>query len=328
MSPVHVGYAAMSGGVPPRELVELCRLAEHAGFSGVMAADQLQPWLPVHDEAPHVWTLLAAIAEHTTGDLGPGAVAPIHTVHPFVIAQASATLAALHPGRHWLGIGAGEALSAHIAGRYWPEAPERLEMMWEAVDVIRKLFSGKEVRHRGEYVALEKSRLWTIDEKPPVLIATDGPVTARRAGREADGIITTASSVEKVAALMSRFDEGARDAGRSPSSLLKVLRVQLSWAPTQEEAERAAVEQWPMAAFGAVKSDLRSPYDVEQLTRRVRADDLHGRLLITSDPDVIRAQLQRYLDLGIDRLYLHNVGQHERDWIATAGREIVPRLTA
>ena len=147
----HIGYAAMLERFPPSEAVALAALAESHGFRGVMATDHFQPWVPAQGESSFVWSVLAAIGERTTGDLGPGVTTPTFRMHPAVVAQASATLGALYPGRHWLGIGSGEALNEHVVGQYWPEAPERINRMFEAVDVIRRLFAGsiagRDVRH-------------------------------------------------------------------------------------------------------------------------------------------------------------------------------------
>ena len=199
MSDLTIGYAAMLEQFHPSEAVAYAALAEQHGFSGVMAADHYQPWVPQQGNASFVWNVLTAVGERTTGDFGPGVTAPTFRWHPAMVAQASATLAAMYPGRHWLGIGSGEALNEHIVGQYWPETPERINRMFEALDIVNKLFSaslaGRDVKHRGEYFKLESTRLWTMPETAPeVLVATAGPVTAkRRAGRHADGLITVGS---------------------------------------------------------------------------------------------------------------------------------------
>lgn len=270
---VHVGYAAMSEQFHPRELISLGAHAETQGFTGVMAADHFQPWVPAQGQASYVWNVLTALGERTRGDIGPGVVCPSFKVHPALVAQASATLAAMYPGRHWLGLGAGEALNEHIVGSYWPEAPERLSRLWEAIDVIKKLFSGKEVKHRGDAFTLEKTRLWTLDERPPIYVATTGPVTARRAGREVDGIITPGAAVDKIETLLARFAEGARDAGKDPERMPKVLRLHLSWAETDAQAQANALTEWPNGAMRFPQSDIRSPYDFEHMAKLVRIED-------------------------------------------------------
>lgn len=329
MSKPHIGYAAMLEQFGPMEVTKYTVAAEAAGFTGVMAADHFQPWVPSQGQAPFVWNVLTAMGERTTGDLGPGVTCPSFRFHPAIVAQASATLAAMYPGRHWLGLGSGEALNEHITGEYWPEAPERLARMWEAVEIIQKLFTGKDVKHRGSYFRLETCRLWTLPQAPPpILIATAGPLTARRAGKQADGIITPGATAEKITGLLDRFDAGARESGRDPASLVKVLQLHLSWATTDEQALANAVTEWPNGGMKFAKQDIRSPFDFEQMAKLVRPEDFDGRMLITSDLDAHRADIQRYLDLGFDRVYLHNVGRNQEEWIEAFGREVLPKLTS
>ncbi|QTX05900.1 TIGR03557 family F420-dependent LLM class oxidoreductase [Agromyces archimandritae] len=328
---LQLGYAAMLAQFPPAEAVELSAYAERHGFDGVMAADHFQPWLPQQGQASFVWSVLPAIAAATRGDFGPGVTAPTFRWHPAMVAQASATLAAMHPGRHWLGLGSGEALNEHVVGEYWPEAPERIARMFEAVEVVKKLFqasrAGRDAKHAGPHFRLESSRLWTMPaEPPPIFVAAGGPVTAKRAGRTVDGLITVDAPPERLEVLLRRFHEGAREAGRDPSTLTRVLQVHLSWAATEEEAMRNALTEWPIGAMRFPRADIRSPFEVEQIARHVRPEDFAGRMLVSADPEVHRRELQRYADLGFDRIYLHNVGRNQREWIDVFAREVLPKL--
>ena len=328
-----IGYAAMLEQFHPSEILEYATLAERHGFTGVMAADHFQPWTPQQGQASFVWNVLSALGQTTVGDLGTGVTAPTFRWHPAMVAQASATLAAMYPGRHWLGLGSGEALNEHVVGQYWPEAPERINRMFEAVDIIKKLFAsglaGKDVKHDGQFYKLESTRLWTMpDTAPEILVATAGPVTAKRAGRTVDGLITEAAPLEKIGSLFARFDEGAREVGRDPSSTTKVLRLHLSWAPTDEEAMRNALVEWPNAGMRFAKSDIRSPFELEQIARLVRPEDFEGRMLVSADPDVHRAHIQRFADLGFDRIYLHNAGRNQAEWLEVFGRDVLPGLVA
>ena len=331
MTGLRIGYAAMLEQFHPTEAVALAAYAESKGFSGVMAADHFQPWVPAQGQSSFVWNVLAAVGERTTGDLGPGVTAPTFRWHPAMVAQASATLAAMYPGRHWLGIGSGEALNEHVVGQYWPEAPERINRMFEAVEIINKLFSaslaGKDTKHSGAYYKLESTRLWTMpDVAPQILIATAGPVTAKRAGKHADGLITVGAPLEKISMLFGKFDDGAREAGKDPAAAPKVLQLHLSWAPTDEEAMANALHEWPNGGMKFPKADIRSPFELEQMAKLVRPEDFEGRMVISADPDVHRAHIQKFADLGFERIYLHNVGRNQRDWIDVFARDVLPAL--
>ena len=331
MGDLQIGYAAMLERFHPNEILELAVIAETNGFRGVMAADHFQPWTPQQGQASFVWNVLSALGQRTAGDLGTGVTAPTFRWHPAMVAQASATLAAMYPERHWLGLGSGEAINEHIVGRYWPEPPERIHRMFDAVDLIKKLFvSGltqRDVKHEGPFYRLESTRLWTMPATAPeILVATAGPVTAKRAGRTVDGLITETGPLDKIAALLERFGEGAREVGRDPSTMTRVLRLHLSWAETDAEAMRNALTEWPNGGMRFSKSDIRSPYEVEQIARMVRPDDFAGRLVVSSDPDIHRASIQAFADLGFDRIYLHNVGRNQKEWLEVFGREVLPKL--
>src|SRR6266571_3123288 len=168
----------------------------------------------------------AAGAEHTRGDIGPGVTCPSFRSHPAIIAQAAATMGAMYPGRFWLGLGSGEALNQHLVAGYWAEAAGRINRMFESIEIIRKLFSGKDVKHSGEYYKMETMRLWTMPEQPPpIYIATAGPVTAEKTGRFCDGLITVGAPEEKIEGVFERFEKGAREAGKDPSTMPRILQL-------------------------------------------------------------------------------------------------------
>jgi len=326
-----IGYAAMLEQFHPTEVIALSEYAESKGFSGVMAADHFQPWVPAQGHSAFVWNVLSALGERTRGDLGPGVTAPTFRWHPAMVAQASATPAAMYPGRHWLGLGSGEALNEHVTATYWPEAPERINRMFEAIDIIKKLFAaslaGKDTKHSGQFYKHESTRLWTMPEvAPEILVATAGPVTAKRAGKHADGLITVGAPLEKISMLFGKFDDGVRESGRDPQTMPKVLQLHMSWAETDEEALANAMTECPNGGMKFPKADIRSPFDFEQMAKLVRPEDFEGRLVISSDPDVHRAYIQKFVDLGFDRIYLHNVGRNQREWIDTFSRDVLPKL--
>ena len=329
MAQAKIGYAAMLEQFGPAEVVDYCAQAEAAGFSGVMAADHFAPWIPRQGNASFVWEVLALVGARTKGDLGPGVTCPSFRMHPAIVAQAAATLGALCPDRVWLGLGSGEALNEHVVAPYWPETPERINRLFEAIEIITKLFSGKDVKHEGKFYKMETCRLWTLPEKaPPIYIATAGPVTAKRTGQFADGIITVGAPQEKIETVFGKFEEGAREAGKDPGKMPRILQLHLSWAETDEKAVQNAMTEWPNGGMPYPKQDVRSPQDFEQMARFVRAEDFKGRMIMTSDLETHRCEIQQFLDMGFDRIYLHNVGRNQVEWIEAFGREVLPGLTA
>lgn len=312
----------------PSDAVELAITAEEHGFAGVVVSDRFQPWLPGQGQASFAWTVLGAIGQRTRGALSVSAV-PGYRMHPASVAQAAATLAALYPGRHRLALSAGDAIDEHIAGGYWPESHERAARMFEAAELIRRLFHASakrsDTRHAGEHFRMESARLWTMPPAaPPVHVWAGGPVTARRAGRAGFGIIVHAASDERLRALRDAHDAGAAETGAAAGP--KIVHAQVSWAPSDDEALAQALRDWPMVGMRFPRGDIRSPFDVDQLARAVTADDVRARIPVTSDAGVIRGHLGHFFNLGFDTVHVHNVGRAQQEWLEAAGREILPGL--
>ena len=81
-----------------------------------------------------------------------------------------------------MSLGTGERLNEHVLGDRWPRADERLEMLEEATEVIRKLFGGDYETYRGKHYTVEQLKLYDAPaEPPPIVIAAQG--AERRAAR-------------------------------------------------------------------------------------------------------------------------------------------------
>lgn len=324
-----IGYAAALEQFHPTELLRFCALAEEQGFGGVMAADHFQPWVPQQGQNGFVWAWMGALGAATKSmTFGPGVTCPSFRYHPAVVAQAAATLEAMFPGRFWLGLGSGEALNEHVVGGVWPEPHVRLKMMQEAIEIIKKLFGGKLARHDdGVYFQMERVKLWTLPDRPvPIYVATAGPVTAKWTGQHCDGIITPGASHEKLRMLLSKFEEGAREAGRDPAKMPKLLQLHMSWAETYEEAMQNALVEWPNGGMAFPKQDIRSPEDFAEMARLVRPENYKNRMLISADLDEHRAAIQAFIDLGFDEIHVHNVGRNQERFIKAFGEQVLPKL--
>lgn len=322
-----IGYAAMFEQFHPTDLLRYCQLAEDAGFPAVMASDHFHPWVPDQGQSAFVWAWMGALGATTKQRFGTGVTPPGYRYHPAIIAQAAATLEAMYPGRFYLGLGAGEALNEHIVGQYWPEPVARLEVLAEAIEIINKLFSGKVIKHKGTYFTVESARLYTRpDTPPPIYVATSGPVNAERTGRTTDGIITVGAADEKIKLLLGRFEKGAREAGKDPATMPRILQLHVSWDETREAATDAAVKGWPNGGMNFPKADIRNPEDFEAMAKLVRPENYIGRVLISPDLDEHRDHIQHFIDLGFNEIYIHNTGRNQEAFIAAYGRGVIPQL--
>ena len=322
-----IGLSAALEQFHPTDLIAHSRLAEEHGFRGVMAADHFQPWVPQQGHNANAYAWMGALGATTGHSFGPGVTCPSFRYHPSVIAHAAATLGAMYPGRFWLGLGSGEALNENVVGGVWPEPLERFEMLQEAVEIIQKLFSGKDVRHRGTYFQMNKVRMWTLPERPvPIYVAATGPQTLRWAGKFCDGLITPGASPEKLKGVLENFAQGARAAGKNPDTLPKLLQLHVSWAESDEEALQTALTEWPNGGMNFPKQDVRSPDDFAAMAKLVRPENFTGRVLISSDLEQHRAYLQGFIDLGFNEIYVHNVGRNQEEWIKAYGKHVLPKL--
>lgn len=322
-----LGYAASMEQFSPRELLTYCQLAEEQGFAAVMASDHFNPWVPSQGQSGFVWSFMGALGATTQLRFGPGVTPPGYRYHPAVIAQAAATLEEMFPGRFYLGLGAGEALNEHVVAEYWPEAPVRLERLMESIEIISKLFTGKKIKHRGQHFTMEAAKLYTLPATPPpIYVATSGPIMAYRTGKFTDGLITVGAADEKLKMLIDRFETGAREAGKDPASMPKILQIKVSYAPTGEAATEAAVRDWPNGGMAFPKADIRDPEDFEAMAKLVRPENFKNRVLISSEADDHIAYIQHFIDLGFREIYVHNVGRAQRDFIAFYGSEVLPNL--
>src|SRR5699024_11099260 len=173
----------------------------------------------------------------------------------------------------------------------------------------------------------ESTRVWAVRaERAPVLVGTAGAVTARRAGRHAQGIITMGGSDRKIATLFERVRTGAREAGKDPDSMHRVIQLHTAWAPTETEAVETVLQQWPNGAMRFPKADLRSPFEVAQIARLLRAEDVHSAMVVSADPADHLREIQRYVDLGATAINLHNAGTLDSRWLEVFGTEVLPKV--
>ena len=322
-----IGYAVMCEQFGPSELIDYSKAAEESGFTALMVSDHFHPWVPSQGNSPFAWALMGALGVATRLPFGTGVTPPGFRYHPAVLAQAAATLEAMFPGRFYLGLGAGEALNEHVTGNYWPEPVTRLEMLAEGIEIIRKLFTGKVVKHRGTYFNLESARLYTMPTSPPpIYVATSGPINAERTGRSADGMITVGAADDKIKTLLDRFEKGARDAGKDPDKMPHILQLHVSWAESSQAAIDQAVKEWPNGGMNFPKADIRNPEDFEQMARLVRPDNFRGRVLMSADLDEHREHIQHFVDLGFTEIYIHNVGRNQPEFIKAYGTNVIPNI--
>jgi len=315
---MEIGYSLSSEEMAPDAIVRNARRAEETGFAGISVSDHFHPWTDRQGQSPFVWSVLGAIAVVTDHiNVGTGVTCPTVRTHPAVVAQAAATTAAMMPGRFFLGVGSGEALNEHVVGSRWPEIDVRLEMLEEAVEVLRLLWQGGTRSHHGRHYTVENARIYTLPaEPPPIIMSGFGPKATTVAARIADGYFGTAPEPD----LVDHYREAG---GRGPAlALMKVC-----WGEDEEAARNLAHELWhTIGVGGELSQELPTPAHFEQAADRVTIDEVADTISCGPDPEQHLTSIRKYADAGYDRLFIQQIGADQEGFFRFYAEEILPKV--
>lgn len=317
---VEIGYTLSSEEFGPNELVRFAAVAEDSGFSFLTISDHYHPWVSSQGHSPFVWSVLGGVAKVTERvRVGTAVTCPIMRIHPAIIAQAAATTAGLFEGRFWLGVGAGEQLNEHVTGEGWPQPQIRHEMLEEAIQVMRELWTGEKVNYFGEYFTVDEAKLFTVPGQPPdIYVAASGPAAAERAAHQ-DGFITTSPQRELVEAF-----EQAGGAGKP-----KLGQVTVCYDESEEKAKETAHHYWPISGLpGNFQWEIKTWEQFDEMAKLVTPDQVAKSIVCGADPQKVIEQIQQFADAGFTHVFIHNVGPKQEEFLQWASREIVPRFQA
>ncbi|ASO19451.1 coenzyme F420-dependent glucose-6-phosphate dehydrogenase [Actinoalloteichus hoggarensis] len=326
-----IGYKASAEQFEPRTLLKFGVLAEEAGFDSVMISDHFQPWKHTDGHAPYAFAWLGALGERTTRvQIGTSVLTPTFRHHPSMVAQATATLGVLFPGRVILGVGTGESLNEVPAtGMEWPAYKERFERLGESVGLIRELWQRDHVSHEGTYYRTENATVYDRpDEQIPIFIAAGGPRMARFAGRSGDGMIcTSGKGVELYRdALLPGLVEGAAKAGRDPEKLERMIEVKVSFDLDRARAMEDTRNWAALALPPESKVGVEDPREMERLAAELTAEQAASRWIVSDDAEEHVERIKTYLDLGFDHLVFHAPGEDQPRFLQLYAEQVLPRL--
>jgi G6PDH family F420-dependent oxidoreductase len=303
---MRIGYFLSCEEYTPAQLIEQAKLAEDAGFQGLWISDHYHPWNDEQGHSPFVWSVIGALAQATSLPVTTGVTCPTVRIHPAVIAQAAATSGVLHEGRFQLGVGTGEALNEHILGDRWPEADVRLEMLEEAVEVIRLLWQGGDRSHHGRHYTVENARIYDLpDRLPPILVSGFGPKAIKLAARIGDGFCTTKPDKDAIGLYRSEGGTGPVHAG-----------TKVCFCDSEEAARDTVLRLWPNEGLpGELAQVLPTPAHFEQACELVTSEHLASPM----GPDLEQhiASLQQYADAAVDELFVQQIGPEQDAFFTT-----------
>ena len=314
---MRIGYFLSCEEYTPAELVEQAKAAADAGFEALWISDHFHPWNNEQGNSPFVWSVIGAISQVCDLPVTTAVTCPMVRTHPAIIAQAAATSGEMLGGKFILGVGSGEALNESILGDVWPSADERLEMLEESVELMRKLWTGEIVTTEGKHYKVDHARIYNLPETPPeVYISGFGPKATDLAAKIGDGYINVAPAAEMV----QRFKE--KSGGKPAQGGGKV-----AYAPTKEEGWEHAHRLWPNAGLpGELPQILPTPEHFEQATELVTEEMIRDSVVAGNDPADHLEQARTYAEAGYDEYYVANMGPHYKEMIQFYGEKVLPDL--
>lgn len=301
--------------------------AEAAGFDMVWTSDHFQPWQDNEGHAGQAWLTLSALGQRTSRlVMGTGVTCPSFRYQPSIVAQAFASLGVLYPGRVFLGVGAGEALNEEAATGEWGDYTERSARLAEAVDLIRRLWSGERVSFDGRYYHTDRARIYDLPEHSlPLYIAAGGPKSAHLAGASGDGWITDAKRALQPD-LRRAFEEGASSAGKDAASmpiLAEHMVVVGDEAAAQTGAElwRFMPKSWERYVTDPDPVSIR-----ERAVREIPLREVYADWPVSTDPAVHIEALQKLIDGGVSHIFVHSPQADQQRVIQFYGERVLPQL--
>jgi G6PDH family F420-dependent oxidoreductase len=310
------GYFLACEEHPPQELVRQARLAEEAGFEALWISDHFHPWLDEQGQSGHVWSVIGAISQVTSLPITTAVTCPLIRQHPAVVAQAAATAALLSGGRFTLGVGTGENLNEHILGQRWPSAEERLDMLEEAVSVMRDLFTGQLISHAGEHFTVDTARLYSVPDTPPrIFMSGFGEKAIKMAARIADGYVCVQPNAD--------FVRLYRESGGGDRPVQGGLKV--CWAADEAQARKTMHRLWPNDEIpGEAAQLLPLPRHFRELADLITEDMISAPC--GPDPAVHLAGIRAYREAGFDEVYVSQVGPDAEGFFDFYASQVLPRL--
>ncbi len=322
-------YVLASEQFPVTELVKLGEIAERANFDGVWTSDHFQPWQANEGHSAAAWVTLSALTQKTSRiKFGTGVTCPTFRYRPAIVAQVWANLSLLSPGRVFLGLGAGEKLNEGAAGGGWATYEERAARLSESIEIMRKLWTGEEVDHRGKFWEV-KGRLYDPPKETiPIYVAAGGPKSARLAGKSGDGLVTGAGLLKKQPELKSEFEKGAREAGKDPKSLPIVVE---HWAivGTEKDAKLPAQKwQFTPKAWEHGYFDNISPLNIEnKASKEVPLEKVYEDWAVSTDAGEHENAIRELARLGATHVVVHVATENQKEVIDFFGGKVIPRLS-
>ena len=314
-----IGYFLSCEEYPPQQLIEQAKLARAAGLDRLWISDHFHPWIDEQGESAFVWSVIGALSQAVPGmHVTTGVTCPTVRIHPAIIAQAAATSTVLLDGRFSLGVGSGEALNEHILGDHWPEADVRLEMLEEAIEIMRGMWEGGQFSHDGRHYLVENARIYTLPERPPdILVSGFGPKAVDLAAQVGDGYCAVMPEKDFV----DRFRAGGG------GSKLVQGGTKVCFGPDADECVKTVHRLWPNEGLpGELAQILPTPAHFEQVSTLVTEDMIRESVPCGPDVGAMVDAFKAFADAGFDELYVQQIGPRQAEFFEVLEKEVLPQI--
>lgn len=172
--------------------------------------------------------------------------------HPGLVAKQTITLSRMAPGRFVFGVGVGGEFPGEFAFAGVPHN-ERGARLNEGIDVVRKLWSGAPVAHRGRFYSFPETQLRPPPEPaggPPIWVGGRSPAAFRRAARRADGwisyVVTPEQYREGLQTIAAEYEASGRSLSAYGSAHLLFVRLDASYEAAYDRANALLSERYAM----------------------------------------------------------------------------------
>jgi 5,10-methylenetetrahydromethanopterin reductase len=335
---------ASLGAEPGARFLEQVKLAERLGFHGFFHNDK--KW------AREVFSRLGAATQCTrTIGLGTSVIDP-YTRHAALLAQATATLAELAPGRFRVIMGSG----SHFETLPGYGSPKPVAGLREAAELMQRLWRGEKVTLDGEVVKFNDGSLdWTPSEVPQLYIASRGPQILKLAGAIADGVlIGSFATPPGIAYAREHILPGLKTSNRDWSDIrlcswiyLSLLEREADPVPegikrgvsfafwSSRKALSAMVDELAPDASDAFRQFIReaphewSPPIMEELRRLMPRGVIDSLALVGTAPQVV-ARLKALAAAGVQEIVIWPFPRARQDmdgFMQELARDVLPHVT-
>lgn len=294
--------------------------AEQLGFDTVWTMDNTVGPYHGYTEIPvfEAYTILPALAQATSKIRFGTLVTPCGRRHPALLAKMTSILDIISGGRFILGMGAGDHPQYFLPwGMAYPSASERIAVLREELEVIKRLWTEDYSSFNGRYYTLDGAVNYPKPVQkphPPILIALNfgKKLMPRLAAEYADGINMYIAGDDRVKELLSLVEQNCREFGRDFGRIEKsrVINVTL----TEEVVDPAEVVAQQIREE-AVR--LKVPADV------LFENDATYSCHVVGPPEKCIEGLRKQVELGFDHLIVFLAGSKER-----FAREVMPAVRA